>query len=95
MSKISNQKKGEDFERKTSLSIHKDGIPFLVSSLVLRERNCGQVDLSILKDDSIYLFELKFGQILSEKQSSRLKRSAWLISSLLEKNVFIKLIFAK
>ncbi len=95
MSKTSNLQKGESFELETSKIIHKEGIPFLISSYVLRDFGCGQVDLCVVKNNSIYLYELKSAGILSKKQNIRLNKSADFLSALLEKNVFIKLIFAK
>ncbi len=96
MSNSSNKKeKGNLLEKELSEKLHSAHVPFLISSLVLRNYECGQVDVSYLKNDCIYLIEAKNGGEINHKQYFRLKKSGELVSKILDKSVFIKLSFAK
>ncbi len=89
------QTKGNDLEREASLHYHSKYTPVLISSIVLRERGVGQIDLSYLEGDAITIMELKNGGILSPKQYYRLKGSGSFLGDVLNKTVFLKLNFAK
>jgi len=71
--------KGELLEAKWSKTIHAVSLPLLVSSVVLRESSCGQVDVACLKQGSIYCYEVKTSGHISRNQLLRLSRSCdWL-----------------
>lgn len=89
------QTKGNDLEREASLYYHSKFTPVLISSLVLRKRGAGQIDLSYLDKEFVTILELKNGGILSSSQYLRLKDSGSLIGEVLNKTVFLKLNFAK
>lgn len=89
------QTKGNDLEREASLYYHSKFTPVLISSLVLRKRGAGQIDLSYLDKEFVTILELKNGGILSSLQYLRLKNSGSLIGEVLNKTVFLKLNFAK
>lgn len=89
------QIKGNDLEKEASLYYHSKFTPVLISSLVLRKRGAGQIDLSYLDKEFVTILELKNGGILSSLQYLRLKNSGSLIGEVLNKTVFLKLNFAK
>lgn len=80
-------KKGELIEKDFSLEFHRQGIPLLISSLVLRSRGAGQVDLGRLEKKMgqcwIHLLEIKAGQNVSLRQKNRLKKSGQFLGCLL------------
>lgn len=92
-----NQKKikGDALEKNLSQKYHRSYTPVLISGQVLRSRGAGQIDLCYLDCDSIILVECKHGGILSRRQYDRLKQSGDLIGKILDKAVFVKLVFAK
>lgn len=87
--------KGEQFEKELSSKFHEKYTPVLISAEVLRSRGAGQVDLCYLHDDQLNLVECKNGGYLSPKQHTRLKDSGAILGNILDKSVFIKLVFAK
>ncbi len=89
------QKKGEKLECELSLKYHSLYTPVLISPLILRARGSGQIDLCYLKEDCLNIIECKNGGHLAKKQFIRLKQSGELLASILDKTVFIKLVFAK
>ncbi len=77
--------KGESLEKYNSIIIHKSGTPLLVSSLILREFNCGQVDISIFYKNQIHIFEVKCKpEAITKKQRARLMQSLEFIASVFE-----------
>ncbi|MCK6595513.1 MAG: hypothetical protein L6Q33_09960 [Bacteriovoracaceae bacterium] len=89
------QTKGNELEKEASLFYHSKYTPVLVSSLVLRKRGGGQIDLTYLHKDTLTIIELKNGGILSPVQYFRLKDSGSLLGEVLNRTVFLKLNFAK
>lgn len=87
LSSSSKQDKGQAFELQESLRLHVEGTPLLLSSLVLREYGCGQVDVAVIKNDMIKLYELKAGAEITKNQWRRLQNTAHLVSAHLEKSV--------
>lgn len=83
-------KRGLDFECQQSRQIHSRGIPILLSSLVLREFGCGQIDVALLERGHIKLFELKLCGHLSLSQRKRIQRTASLVSQYFEMSVEIQ-----
>ncbi|MBF0363218.1 MAG: hypothetical protein HQK49_19505 [Oligoflexia bacterium] len=86
-------KTGEEIERVFSKSFHQQGIPILVSPLVLHEYGCGQVDFCRMNinrrgEKSAQLVEVKSGSNLSKKQYHRIKRSINLLSQILSIPVY-------
>lgn len=83
----SKQLKGHAFELQESLRLHNEGTPLLLSPLVLREYGCGQVDVAVIKNDFVKLYELKVGAEMTKNQWRRLQNTAQLVASHLEKSV--------
>lgn len=69
-------KKGSALEIKVSKKLHLDSTPVLVSANLLRKKGLGQIDLAILKEDKVLLWEIKNSPYLSLAQKSRLLKSA-------------------
>lgn len=89
MNKVS---KGLAFECQQSLQIHSRGVPILLSSLVLREFGCGQIDVALLERDQVKLYELKMNGHLSSQQWRRLQRTASLVAQYFERSVEIEFV---
>lgn len=87
--------KGERLEKELSFKFHELYTPVLISSKVLRSRGAGQIDLCYLHQELLNVIECKNGGILSPKQYTRLKNSGEILGNILDKSVFIKLVFAK
>lgn len=87
--------KGEQFERELSSKFHEMYTPVLISAEVLRSRGAGQVDLCYLHEDQLSVVECKNGGHVSQRQYIRLKNSGEILGNILDKSVFIKLVFAK
>lgn len=87
--------KGDNFEKKLSEKYHNLHTPVLISSKVLRDRSCGQIDVCFLSGRKLTILESKIGQSVSKKQQSRLKNSGVFLGEILDMPVFIKLVFAK
>ena len=87
---------GEEFERGLSKVIHSKKIPVLISSKLLREYKCGQVDIAYVEKNSLKLIEAKSSGIgvlsMQKSQRKRLNRSAALLNSLLGIPVDLKFI---
>ena len=96
--KASNMSRGLAWERQASLFWHKQGVPLLVSSKLLRGVGGGQVDIGIIVSDKrggkICLVECKSGGVVSRVQYGRLRKSAHFLSLLLGLPVSIE-VFAK
>jgi len=89
---------GNKLEKKLSLSLHlsNNSIPLLISPIILRKRNCGQVDLAVIKRSKKgllgFIFEVKRGQRVSFEQKRRLENSLILLQGLI--SCPIELIYA-
>ena len=76
-------KKSEKLESGFSNYAHQHFIPLLVSSHLLRKRGMGQIDISWIDKDYLFVAECKSGEsILSFKQKKRLKSSLFFLTSL-------------
>lgn len=88
--------KGQLFERAISSNIHSIKTPVLVSSRLLREFSCGQVDIAYIENNELNLIEIKSSSIgmqsMKRTQLLRLKRSAALLKSLLDIPVNLKFV---
>jgi hypothetical protein len=86
--------KGKYLEKELSGKLVGDNrLVFLVSPILLRERNCGQVDLAYFSKASEWLLtlvEVKNGGIMSQKQRERLRKSADFLGPLFDVNVRMK-----
>lgn len=79
---------GINLEREVSRSLHKEGVPLLISPLLLRRRGCGQIDVSIIKKDHIIVAECKYGRSeISYKQRLRLWAAGRLLLVIFDKPV--------
>jgi Holliday junction resolvase-like predicted endonuclease len=77
--------RGQNFEQRVSKRIHANETAILVSSLVLRSLNCGQIDICTYKNEMIVVYEVKYGgQKIPLKQYRRLLNSANLLSYLFQ-----------
>lgn len=83
-------------EQDLSKQFHKQFTPLLISPKLLRKYDCGQIDLSYIKNGEIYLVEIKSSALgvysFYKKQVLRIKRSAMLIESLIGIPVHMKII---
>lgn len=84
-------KKGDMLESDWSYIIHRNPqhVPALISSLVLRSHNLGQIDVAYLKKNKdekwvIAIIETKFSQYPSMLQMQRLRRAQDYISRVLD-----------
>ena len=81
-------RKGDRLEQDYSKTIHQDGIPVLVSSLLLRSNEAGQVDLAKLSKNKkswvLSLYEVKYSQNPSRSQLVRLWRAQDYLSRVLD-----------
>lgn len=81
------QSDGADWERQASWQLHQgEGVQaLLVSSLFLRKRGAGQVDVARLKAGRVEIYEVKGGEVLSPAQNRRLLVSADFLSRILHR----------
>ena len=81
-------RKGNKLEKDFSSSIHSSHLPVLISSLVLRSLNAGQVDVAgLVKVNQAWvlvLFEIKSSKFPPIKQWQRLLKSQDYLSRVLE-----------
>jgi hypothetical protein len=73
--------KGELNEAKMSQIFHSSSLPFLVSSVYLREKNLGQIDICFIrqgkdKNKVLNVVEVKSAGYISRLQVNRLKRAS-------------------
>lgn len=72
--------KSQKLESEYSTHMHKGEVALLVSSLILRRRGMGQIDVACLRRDKLIVAECKSGQsILSYKQRRRLRDSLFFL----------------
>ena len=85
--------KGHHLERVSSNKLPKDSVCLLISPQFLRERNCGQIDLSFFHKNILYLLELKSSPSkINYIQKRRLENSATLLGELFNCPVLIKVL---
>lgn len=81
--------RGNKSEAAFTKDFHQTGTPVLVSSLVLRARDCGQVDCAkleqksqVFQDKILQIKEVKANHWVSQTQQRRLLRSADFLSKI-------------
>ena len=67
-------------------------MPLLISSLILRERGAGQVDLSVFKNKEIILYEIKSSGTVTQTQYQRLKKAGHFISAIFGRSSLIRIV---
>lgn len=73
--------------------LHQHNLPLLVSPLVLRKRGAGQIDIAYIKDDIVYICEVKSHLLpVAIEQKNRIFCSALFIKTLLSLPVKIRLL---
>lgn len=88
---------GENEELKLSKIIHPKASVILISSLFLRHRNLGQIDLSIIQNQKLVIYEVKSSQagvrrLYKGDQIRRLRASAKYLSLHLNIDTELKII---
>lgn len=84
--------KGQLFEQDVASVLHQKYIPVLISSQLLRRYGCGQIDIAFWNCGVLYLIEVKYTARISFEQKYRIRRSANLLSELLQVPVKIQLV---
>lgn len=92
--------KGDILESKASRYFHRECAAFLVSSLVLRSKNLGQIDVAYLEKDSnktwvLKIVETKSSIYPSRGQLIRLRGTQDYLSRLLEMGAILEVKFCK
>lgn len=92
--------KGELNEARMSRQYHLSSLPLLVSSIYLREKNLGQVDICFIKKDKngegiLNVIEVKSSSNISSKQINRLRKSSDYLGQVLEISVHFKVNFCQ
>ncbi|MBC7714991.1 MAG: hypothetical protein H7177_16715 [Rhizobacter sp.] len=82
-------KKGDILESDSSISFHKMGVPALVSPMVLRSHNLGQIDIAFLERRTdktwvLNIIETKSSHYPSVHQMKRLRKTQDYLSRVLE-----------
>ncbi len=92
-------RKGDKFEKDFSKLLHQKHHPVLISSLLLRSHNAGQIDAAILikrnNEWILSLYELKSSRAPSWSQRSRLLRAQDYLSKVLEMGVKLEVKFCQ
>lgn len=70
-------------------------MPLLISSLILRERGAGQVDLAVFNKSEIILYEIKNSGFIGANQYQRLKKAASFLSFIFLRSALIRVIGPK
>lgn len=92
--------KGDIFEAQVSRHFHCNSIPTLVSSLILREKNLGQIDIAYLEKKAnktwvLKIIETKSSLYPSRNQMQRLRGTQDYLSKVLEASVILEVKFCK
>ena len=92
--------KGELNEARMSRQYHLSSLPFLVSSIYLREKNLGQVDICFIKRDVkgeniLNVIEVKSSSNISNKQVYRLRKASDHLGRVLEISAHFKVNFCQ
>lgn len=92
-------RKGDKLEKDFTGLLHQKNHPVLISSLLLRSHNAGQIDAaSLVKragEWTLFLYELKSSQVPSWSQRQRLLRSQDYLSKVLEMGVKLEVKFCQ
>lgn len=88
------KEKGKILESFYSKKIKPDHIPLLISSKLLRQRGCGQVDLASFDPRRrwAYLYEVKSFGLVNASQKKRLRSSASFVGTLLNSRATCRLL---
>lgn len=90
---LKNFAKGHKLEEVYSKKIHKEKIPILVSSKILRNYHCGQVDLATYWQGQIIVYEVKNqNSHLTWKQHNRLHKSLKLLTNIFDSEGYLKIL---
>jgi len=93
------KERGNNFEKEFSRSFHSTHCPVLISSLLLRSHQAGQVDMAGLKKKPngwfLILYELKSGTHPSRQQWVRLRRAQDYLGQILEIESKLEVKFCK
>lgn len=84
--------RGELFEKEVSEFLHKNYTPVLISSQLLRNYNCGQVDVAYWYRGVLYISEAKYSGKVKPKQKTRLYQSANFLAQLMNVTVKIQVV---
>lgn len=92
--------KGNMLEASASKYFHRQCVPALVSSMILRSQNLGQVDIAYLERDLkktwvLKIVETKYSRYPSKHQMMRLRRTQDYLSRLLEMAAILEVKFCK
>jgi len=92
--------KGDILEAQASKYFHRECVPALVSSLILRSKNLGQIDIAYLERDHkktwvLKIVETKSSVYPSRSQMMRLRRTQDYLSRLLEMAAILEVKFCK
>ncbi len=92
--------KGDILEAQASKYFHRECVPALVSSLILRSKNLGQIDVAYLERDFkkswvLRIVETKSSQYPSRSQMMRLRRTQDYLSRLLDMGAILEVKFCK
>ena len=92
--------KGDILESKASKYFHRECVAFLVSSLILRSKNLGQIDVAYLERDLsktwvLKILETKSSVYPSRAQLIRLRGTQDYLSRLLEMGAILEVKFCK
>ena len=92
--------KGDIHEAQASKYFHRESIATLVSSLILRSQNLGQIDVAYLERDCkrawvLRIVETKYSIYPSRHQMIRLRRTQDYLSRILEMAAILEVKFCK
>ena len=83
---MSPHEKGNQAEKALSTLCLELGVPLLVSPLILRAMNLGQVDMCYIDTTgTIIVVESKVGRFISKKQRRRLRQSCEFLSAIFKR----------
>ncbi len=93
------KEQGSNFEKEFSKTFHSQHCPVLISSLLLRAQQAGQVDIAGLKKKPngwfLILYELKSGVHPGRRQWARLRCAQDYLSKILEMESKLEVKFCK
>ena len=77
-------KKGGALELRIAREVHQNTLPVLISQVVLRKWNAGQVDLAYIFKNKLFIIEVKASRYPRSLQIKRLKRSLDFLTAVLK-----------
>lgn len=85
---------GEKTELYISKVFHGEGVPFLISPMLLRRRGLGQIDVCYWRKNKIIAAECKLGEgFITSQQKDRLKHSIHFLGNIFNCSVELKLVY--